>query len=273
MKAILNGSTAGNVKVKYLGVDPQFGLIKVKQGDHPPLWIPYIILKYGGSGKLQGRPCAKLHALIKASASVGSAPYPPWENPPAPRITVPAMHPIILLHYWPALRDGTVWGEHEYVMFRLKRKNTIGVCRLSQLRDAYAEDSDGRARLEQFVLREQVRAYIGEFGLDVLHQSNIWKTTQVRILDCGEDAEALREVMGFNLEHQDITVPQMRGYCFKHFRFGWGTPTKEEEDMLLSNDVHESVSQVVDYFTEGIMPDGGCIARPGGDRAHPPESL
>jgi hypothetical protein len=85
---------------------------------------------------------------------------------------------------------------------------------------------------------------------------------QNKIRKCKCDGDRLRDAMGLRDRHDDITVPQMGEYSFKHFNFGYG----HEQ----SSCIEEMVDSLHHASAALLMECAGCVSAPAPDRTHPP---
>ena len=238
LASIMDAKFNWKVKVNCLSVDLMTGHVKIQVRNLQPFWIPYVILHVGCRKESKKKWLRETIQRLMSKVSLLD-PYPAWEYPTRPRLSVMQMHPIVLMYYWPEFRDGTIWGEHERVVYRLASTSTIGVSMLKDVRVWYMEAGQ-YTLLETFIDRKRVRHTPTSLRTDL---SDYW-LLQVQILKCGEDVGELRKAMGLTQFHTDITVPQMRDYEFKHFHFGMGTPRK-------SSTLEESVQALVRQHSDG----------------------
>ena len=152
--AMMGKKLEWKVKLRYLDLDIGSGHVKVQVREEEPFWVPYVILHAGCSKE---RKKARLNQVLQSLMSKMPLlmPYPSWEFPKLQRLNVIDMHPIVLLHYWPEFRDGTMWGEHERVMYRLAGTQTVGVAMLKDVREWYRV-TDQAEVLETFVKKKRV---------------------------------------------------------------------------------------------------------------------
>lgn len=251
LASIMDAKFNWKVKVNCLSVDLMTGHVKVQVRNLQPFWIPYVILHVGCRKESKKKWLRETIQRLMSKVSLLD-PYPAWEYPTRPRLSVMQMHPIVLMYYWPEFRDGTIWGEHERVVYRLASTSTIGVSMLKDVRVWFMEAGQ-YTLLETFIDRKRVRRR----ACLLTDLSDCWRM-QVQILKCGEDVGELRKAMGLTQFHTDITVPQMRDYEFKHFQFGMGTPRK-------SSTLEESVQALVRQHSDGKR-SGSCNKNMGGEQ-------
>lgn len=167
-----------NVRLKYLALDKESGHVIVQKGDGSPLGMPYLVLlpvrlaacvcrqgltlRLQWGAKKQRRRTVFLNKMKALALEEVGLPYPLMKYRNVNRLCVAEIHPILFLHYWPALRDGTEWGEREHVVYRLKSKQFVGVCPLEQLQAYFASRLDLAPKLrelEAFVTKKRVRTF------------------------------------------------------------------------------------------------------------------
>ena len=155
LSTMIDKKLTWKVKLRYLALDLVSGHVKVQAREEEPFWVPYVILH---AGCTKHHKKARLYHVIQTlmSKTAMFTPYPSWEFPKLKRMSVMSMHPIVLLHYWPEFHDGTLWGIHERVMYRLAGMQTIGVSMLKEMREWYAEAGQSEV-LETFIKKKRVR--------------------------------------------------------------------------------------------------------------------
>lgn len=121
-------------KLKYQDVDLITGHVKVQYRQEPAFWVPFVLL-YAMCTKDKQRE--KLMSTIRVFMQKRSllTPYPISEVPRLTKLSIDSQWDIDLLHYWPALRDGTIWGDHERIVYRLRKPKgaVLGVARLKDV--------------------------------------------------------------------------------------------------------------------------------------------
>lgn len=154
LTTMIDDKLSWKVKLKCMSIDPFSGHVKVQVRDEDPFWVPYIILYAGCRKHSKKRWLQDIRNKLMSKTSVTN-PYPSWEYPRRVRLNVMDMHPIVLMYYWPEFRDGSIWGEHERVMYRLANTPTIGVAMLKDVRQWF-EQAGKSDELEAFVARKKV---------------------------------------------------------------------------------------------------------------------
>jgi hypothetical protein len=154
LSTMMNDKLGWKVKLKCLCIDPISGHVKVQVRNEDPFWVPYIVLYAGFRTLPKKKWLQEVRNRLLSKMSVTN-PYPAWEHPLRVRLSVMEMHPIVLMYYWPEFRDGTIWGEHERVMYRLAHTPTIGVAMLKDVRQWYKQ-AGKLEELETFIAKKKV---------------------------------------------------------------------------------------------------------------------
>lgn len=158
LATLMDKKLGWKVKLHCLNVDTVSGHVKIQVRNQQPFWVPYVILHAGCRKETKKRWLYDTMQRLISKVAI-TAPYPMWEYPPCPRLTVVGIHPqLVLLYYWPEFHDGTIWGVHERVVYRLATTRTVGVVRLDEAREWFAAMGQSDV-LEQFVQRKRVRPF------------------------------------------------------------------------------------------------------------------